>query len=518
MLENSQQELHSIFSAIALGSIKEVKEIIKKDPSVLRKTNSNGYTPIFSAIRSRKPEAVKNIINENPLVLEQIDEYGYTPIFYAIRFNNLEIFEAIIKEDRSVLNQKDQDGDVPIFLAIIRKNPEIVEMIIKENPLFLKQIDKNGNTPISLATSISCSSSQHKKTKKSEVLKIILQNQFQENITEDAQGDLEEFFLQKSLLKGLYSEEDAPFKLNALKKAFDKITPENTFKETYQELFEKVNKNQPIASKNDENMYIFKSNLKSHSSFFIFHVNKADELTSISYCDGHAIDEGRKIKDSATHINGVTTFHLKTPIEYDNDFAKNFIKENTEDKSIEVFYDKFRKKEIIVQGEKINCSNITHSIPTKAQIRGNCAFKGPSVAVRFISHQQNPETMDYGFDEKTKKPTGNGHYEYKKFKDDLTKNALDFIMKIKEKISSKSDPLSEYLKKEIEDVIKIAMEYNTKKLSENDYSRKEFHRAIRNVLSGHEHETPRSSCFPFFKSCFPLKNNSHQPKASLLPF
>ena len=498
-----------------MGNIEKVKEIIKKDSSVLRKTNSNGYTPIFSAIHSRKPEAVKNIIKENPFVLKQIDQYKYTPIFYAIRFNNLEIFEAIIKKDRSVLNQKDQDGDAPIFLAIIRKKPEIVEMIIKENPLVLKQIDRNGNTPISLATSISSGSLLYKKTKKSEVLKIILQNQFQANITEDEQDDLEELFLQKSLLKGLYSEEDAPFKFNGLKKAFDKITPENTFKEIYKELFEKVNKNQPIASENNEEMYIFQSELKGHESFFIFHVNKEDgKLTSISYCDGHSIDAERKIKGSKTHIKGVTTFNLKTPIEYSDDFAQNFIDKNSKNKSTEDFRLKFKNQEI--KGVDIDYSKTTHSIPTKAQKRGNCVFKNTSLLARFISEKLDP-TMNFNFDIETQKPTGAGYEEHKKFKDDSTKEALNYIMKLVEKISSKSDPLSEYLKKEIYDIITMVETQNTKKLSK-DHPKKELHQAIRNLLSEHEQDTPRSFCFPFFRRCFPLKNNSHQPKASLLPF
>ncbi len=514
MLENSQQEIHSIFSAIALGNIEEIKEIIKKDSSVLRKTNSNGYTPIFSAIHSRKPEVVKNIIKENPFVLKQIDQYKYTPIFYAIRFNNLEIFEAIIEEDRAVLNQKDPNGDTPIFLAIIRKNPEIVKMIIKENPLVLKQIDRNGNTPISLATSISCGSLPYKKTKKSEVLKIILQNQFQANITEDEQDDLEEFFLQKSLLKGLYSKGRSCSELNKLKNTFDKITSENTFDNIYKELFEKVDNNKPIDLDDGKKMFIFSSNLTQHQSFFIFHVDQDNKLTSISYCDGHSIDAERKIKGSETHIKGVTTFNLKNPIEYYDDFVKNFIEKNSENKSTEDFRLKFKNQEI--EAVNIDYSKTTHSIPTKIQRRGNCVFKSTSLLARFISEKLDP-TMNFDFDIDTQKTTGAGHDEYKKFKDDLTIKALNCIMKLVEKISSKSDSFSEYLRKEIDDIITMVETQNTKKLSK-DHPRKEFHEAIRDALSGYEQKNPSSSCFPFFRSCFPLKNTPHQPKASLLPF
>ncbi len=171
------------------------------------------------------------------------------------------------------------------------------------------------------------------------------------HINKGIEEDFKDLFSKTMLVKGIYSKEDAPFYFDCLEKAFDKITPENTFKKIYQELFEKVNKNQSISSKNNEEMFIFQSKLKNHESFFIFHVNKEDgKLTSISYCDGNTIDEGRKIKDSATHINGVTTFKLNTPIDYDNDFAKDFINENTKDKSLGVFYDKFREKKLYFKG------------------------------------------------------------------------------------------------------------------------------------------------------------------------
>ena len=477
MLENSQQEPHPIFSAIASGNIGEVKKIIKKDPSVLN----------------------------------EIDKNGYTPFFIATLMENIEIVSMIIEADPSVLIQKHSILEfAPIFLAIRLGNSNIIKEILRVDSSVLKQTDRNGDTPLSLATLISCGSSQHEKTKKSEVLKIILQNQFQKNITEDEQDDLEEFFLQKSLLKGLYSEEDAPFKLNGLKKVFDKITPKNTFKEIYKELFEKVDKNQQIDSENGEKMFIFSSDLIRHQSFFIFHVDKNNKLTSISYCDGNPINEERKIKDSETHINGVTTFKLTTPIGYCSEFVKNFIEKNTQNQKIEDFYEKYSEKTIAIEGAEIDYAKTTHSIPTKAQKRGNCAFKGTSVAVRKIFQELYP-TKEFGFGEASQKPTGDVYDEYKKFKDGLTKNALNFIIKIKEKISSKSDPLSEHLKKDIEGIMKMVETHNKKKLSKDDQPRKEFHRAIKNVLIGHEQETPGSSCFPFFRSCFTLKNTSPQP-------
>jgi hypothetical protein len=371
--EPIQNEPHPIFKSIEEENLKEVNEIINKDPSALGQEDSYGNTPIFYAIFKNNKDIAEAIIEKYPSVLEKKNSYENAPIFYAIMFKNLEITKAIIEKYPSVLEQKDSHGNTPIFCAIIKKNKEIAEAIIGKNPSVLEQKNSYGNTPIVHAAFMSIMSSDHdNEDNESEVLQIILDYQFQRHIDKVSQEDFKELLLKKMLLKGIYSREEAFSNLKYLEKAFDKITPESTFKKIYQDLFENVDKNQPITSIKKEKMFVFQSKLNRHSSFFIFYVNKANELTSISYCDGNKIDERRKIEGSATHINGVTTFSLETPIKYDNDFAKDFINENTKDKSPGGFYDKLRKKEIIFKGKRIDFSEITHSIPTKIQKRNNC--------------------------------------------------------------------------------------------------------------------------------------------------
>ena len=415
-------------------------------------------------------------------------------IFSAIRSGNTRKVRKMIRNDPSVLEQKDSTGKTPIFYAIHYRNPKIIRGIIKENRAVLNQANKDGLTPISLATSILYRSQQPKdrKNKESRILKIISKQQFKEKINEEDQADLKELFLIKSLLRGIYSKEGRGSKLNILKNTFDVLTPENALDETkpensfdniYKELFEKVDNNKPIKSNDDEKMFIFSSNLKPHQSFFIFHVNEDNKLTSISYCDGHSVDERRRIKGSETHINGVTTFHLEAPIEYRDNFAQNFIEKNSKNKSTEDFRLKFKNQEI--EGVDIDYSKTTHSIPTKIQGRGNCVFKSTSLLARFISGKINPD-MNFDFDIDTQKPTGTGYDEYKKFKDDLTIKATDFLMNLKEKISSKSGPVSEYLKKEIEDAINISKEHNEKKLKSGIDGLEDAERKLKSGLDGLE--------------------------------
>jgi hypothetical protein len=494
--------------------------------TLLRKTIGqvvfSGDPEIFRVIKTEDYDKVISVIDKNPSVLEQKNSSGDTSIFQAISSGKLDIVQAIIEKNPSVLQQKNSNGMTPIFQAISSGNRDIVQAIIKKDPSVLKQKDSYGDTPIFYATLKCVRSSVLDKEKEdvaSKVLNVTLEQQFQRPIDNASQEDFIELVLKKKLLKGIYSEERASFNFKWLEKAFDKITPkntsENTFEEIYQELFKKVNKNQPITSKKNEEMsifpfnfqdlfkdvdknqpidpkrkeevkneemYVFQSELKRHESFFIFHVNKEDgKLTSISYCDGNEIDTKRKITNSITnspsHINGVTTFKLKAPIGYDNEFAQNFIDKNTKNKSKEDFYKQFKEKKIEIQGAEIDYEKTSHSIPTKKQRRGNCAFKSTSLLARFILETKDPN-MKFGFDMKSQKPTGVGYDKYKEFKDGLTKNALDFIVEIEKKNSLKSDSFSEYLKKYIEDIMEMVEVHSKKKLSQNEGPRTQVYRKI----------------------------------------
>jgi hypothetical protein len=248
--EPIQNEPHPIFKAIESGNLKEVNDIINKDPSVLYLKDSKRINPIVYAISLNKSNIVEKIIEKEPLVLEQRDLSGKTPVFYAIALENL----------------------------------MVVDEILFQKPLVIEQKDLAGNTPVDLATVLSIISlGNNKNDRASRVLKKVLEYKFPGNINEykflgninnDSRENFKELFLKEMLLKGIYSAQTVSFSFKVLEKAFDKVTPENTFKKIYQDLFENVDKNQPITSKNNEKMFIFQSKLKGHESFFIFHVNE----------------------------------------------------------------------------------------------------------------------------------------------------------------------------------------------------------------------------------------------------
>ena len=154
----------------------------------------------------------------------------------------------------------------------------------------------------------------------------------------------------------------------------------------------------------------------------------------------------------------------------------------------------------------IDLARNTYSIPAKPQSRPNCIIKSTHLLARFAFEKKYPN-MNFDYDMDTKKIYGTGYEEYKKFKYALIIKFATSLMEFKEKISSRSDPFDEYLKKEIDDTIKMLKEKNDKKiLSHPDI---EVHKTIKNILSGRK-ETPQNS--PSHTETQPLTENEKHPQ------
>lgn len=388
--------------------------------------------------------------------------------------------------------------------AITNRSLTDLEEIVENNPSLLNQNFAGGEDLISLATKTSLSSTQNDdKTKSIRILRKILQEKFK-GFPQQAEIDLETLFLNKVLLEQLYAEKNTDVDFEIFKKAVlktpDKSSSDNSFNKIYKQIFESINEakeddqKKPIKDADNNSMFIYSSGLINHQSYFIFHVDAQNKLTSISHCDGSST-ENSKIKGSSTHIYGVTTFALENPVEYSSKFAQEFINENTKDKSIDEFNKKLENNAI--SKAKIDYTKTTYSIPTKAQKGENYTSKNTSILARFVANKKDPK-MTFELDSKTKKPKGDGHNEYKKFKENLIKEASKSTLELQEETSKKSDNFSEYLKKEIKKTLDEAEKNNKRKLSLSNKSssflnlfssqrlpdpRKIFHQELSEILS-----------------------------------
>jgi len=242
-----------------------------------------------------------------------------------------------------------------------------------------------------------------------------------------------------------------------------KLLPENPFTATYEEVLDKIDKDQAIKDCNGNNLFIKRSNVSGHSSFFIFHVDKNNKLSKISYCDAINFDERRVISDSNSHINCVTNFELDTSIDFSEKFANEFINKNSKKVKREVFYEKIKSGNLEGLGTS-SVSSINFELPRKKQIRGNCGFKSLNVLTSTVMKLKDP-TCDFEWDSEKNKPCGRGYEYYKEFKDSLSDQALkeleSDLPKIKE-MTPKEDGIRRSVYEIMIDATSERIEYSKK--------------------------------------------------------
>jgi hypothetical protein len=72
-------------------------------------------------------------------------------------------------------------------------------------------------------------------------------------------------------------------------------------------------------------------------------VNEENKLTDISYCDGNRISTENSLPQDPQYLKGgVRKFNIETPIDFNQEFVNEFLKENSSDIKIRVFYNKLR--------------------------------------------------------------------------------------------------------------------------------------------------------------------------------
>ena len=459
--------LAPVFFFIENNDLENLETLIEAYPEVLEQKKDGTLTPIFFAIQRNNLEALKIIIAINSDILEQIYEYNLTPIFFAIENNKFEAVKAIIEACPEVLEQKLEDDLTPIFFAIEYNNLPALKIIIESNPKTLEQIYEGNLTPIFFALNDPCMDDKYLQTiktiveaypqileqedenknvpiikivelydynsskKNKNLLQDIFELQFKRKLNDDAIENLVNFVRNFQLLKLIYEDSGQVLKENSLKKILcstiilEDVELTKELISIYQKICQEEIDEITFFNKNGEknSLHIFNSDMKDHSSYFIFHVNEKNKLTAISYCDGNEVYDERKI-ESTEYIYGATTYILKVQEDFSREEKKKFIKKNFQEKDFDNLCEKI---------SEINCLETIYSIPTKAQIKENCTFKSVNVLVRFLLEYQYQEKI-FDFDLENSRPSGIGHEAYKKLKETLVQNASENLILSAEKL------------------------------------------------------------------------------------
>jgi hypothetical protein len=242
----------------------------------------------------------------------------------------------------------------------------------------------------------------------------------------------------------------------------------------------------PIRVEN-ENLYIFEANLNRHSAYFIFHVNDQNKLTAISYCDGNRITLDNSLPQDSQYLKGgIRKFNIESPIDFNQEFVEEFLKENSSNVDMQVFYNKLRTQGLklpdLTQPEQDKfLTKSDFIISTKAQSRGNCCYKSLKILWRYIAELQNPE-LDFSsrhidmterrLDLKTQSSDlQDATLMFKEFKGDLTIQSIEDLIKMRSDLKNDSENISDnarkFITEKIDEILKKTREKSLKKIQAN---------------------------------------------------
>ncbi|MCD4785473.1 MAG: ankyrin repeat domain-containing protein [Candidatus Eremiobacteraeota bacterium] len=147
-----------IHKAIAVGNLKKVKEIIKKNPKMLHRTDFMGRTPLYYAADYGQNKIAKYLLSKGAKVNTRTVYGGEkTPLLAAAEKGNVKMASLLISKGANV-NIKMKDGKTPLHLAAKKGKPKMVNFLIKKGAS-VNPRDKKGITPLGYAIM-----SGHKKT------------------------------------------------------------------------------------------------------------------------------------------------------------------------------------------------------------------------------------------------------------------------------------------------------------------------------------------------------------------
>ena len=343
--------------------------------------------------------------------------------------------------------QDKEDEQISIFSAIGKNNLEVIRAIIDANPEILKQENESGETPIMFNILmfyknplVDCKNT----------LKIIFQKQFGRDLATEEIDNIIDFVENFNFLKLFYGDLGQGFSKGQLEKILPAFLPKKEdlpdgLIKNLVEIYEKITQKEAPeiklqeGSEKNKSLHIYKSGLRGHRAYFIFHVDD-DHLTKISYCDGNKVCDDQKIGNTF-YINGAIILELKVPLCFkrestslDRDqYFQNFVEKTSQEKDSEVFYKEFVK---ILEEQKIDeieFSTITYSIPTKEQRRGNCAIKSMRLLTRYIL-EMIYESELFTFDPTTLEHGGEGYQPHKELKQEIVNNATEKLIESVKKI------------------------------------------------------------------------------------
>ncbi|KAJ6884949.1 hypothetical protein NC652_031830 [Populus alba x Populus x berolinensis] len=159
-IQNSQKDTILHLAAREGKASHAIKSLVESNPSLMRKTNTKGNTPLHDAVITDNKEVTKLLVSRDPEVAYYNNKNGKSPLYLAVEIGNKkEILDDLLKTEAS-FPIKSEDGDAlpkgksPVHAAIKQRNRDILEKIEKEKPELLRLTEEELGNSLHYASSI----------------------------------------------------------------------------------------------------------------------------------------------------------------------------------------------------------------------------------------------------------------------------------------------------------------------------------------------------------------------------
>ena len=127
-IQNSQKDTILHLAAREGKASHPIKSLVESNPSLMRKTNTKGNTPLHDAVIKGNKELAKLLVSKDPEVAYYNNKNGKSPLYLAVENGNKNgILDDLLNLGASIpKNRKDGDsppeGKSPVHAAIMQRN------------------------------------------------------------------------------------------------------------------------------------------------------------------------------------------------------------------------------------------------------------------------------------------------------------------------------------------------------------------------------------------------------------
>ncbi|XP_050229463.1 ankyrin repeat-containing protein BDA1-like [Mercurialis annua] len=140
--------------AASSGRIEFATEIMRLKPSLSRKLNGDGFSPIHLALQNRHTQVVLGLLEIDGELVCVKGREGITPLHYAASLGNMELLPKFLSVCPKSIQDLTVRNETALHIALRNNRSEAFEFLLKWvcHARVLNQQDVEGNTLLHIAT------------------------------------------------------------------------------------------------------------------------------------------------------------------------------------------------------------------------------------------------------------------------------------------------------------------------------------------------------------------------------